>query len=230
MISVKYQPVKGREVRGIRGPAAEALTGTGPRGIVPPMAEAGRESAGLLAREVEDRFLACWAGMAPSWGVPPAHARIHGLLFLSRRPLDAGTIRARLGISHGSCVSGLQDLVAWGVARRVSVPGLRRAKFAADPDGWKWLHGCVRERRRRELDPLLAAARETAEAAEEAVRRARAERRSGVLELVETRDRVRGYARFLEEFAAFVDAFLALGGGRPKRLVRSLARAAAKAK
>jgi len=191
------------------------------------MAEAGGEGGGL-AREVEDRFIACWAGLAGTWGVPPAHARIHGLLFLARRPQDAGTIRARLGISHGSCVTGLHDLVAWGVARRVSVPGIRRAKFAADPDGWKWLHGCVEERRRRDLAPLLAAAREAAEFAGEAVRKARAERRPGVLELVETRDRVRGFARFLEEFASLVDAFLALGGARPKRLVRSLGRASGK--
>jgi DNA-binding transcriptional regulator GbsR (MarR family) len=183
---------------------------------------AGTDGETPLAREVEERFVACWAGLAGAWGVPPAHARIHGLLYLARRPLDEGTIRERLRISHGSCVQGLNDLVAWGVARRVKVPGLRRAKFAVDPDGWKWLHGCVRERRRRELEPLLRASREAAEFAADAVRRARAERRPGVLELVETRDRVRGFARFLEELASIADAFLALGGARPKRLVRRL--------
>jgi len=177
---------------------------------------ADEAAGGDPRRELEDRFLAVWARTAGLWGVPPAHARIHGLLFLARRPLDAGTVQARLGISHGSCVTGLNELVARGAARRVSVPGLRRAKFATDPDGWKWLHRGIRDRRKRDLEPVLAAGRETAALAEEFVRRARADRRPGVRDLVQTRDRIRAFARFLEEFAAVVDAFLALGGARPR--------------
>ena len=171
-------------------------------------------------RGLEDRFLAVWARASGLWGVPPTHARIHGLLFLARRPLDAETIQARLGISHGACVTGLGDLVARSAVRRVRVPGLRRAKFATDPDGWKWLHRGLRERRDRDLGPVLEAGRETAAIAEESVRRARAERRPGVRDLVQTRDRILASTRFLEEFAAVMDAFLDLGGARPRRARR----------
>jgi DNA-binding transcriptional regulator GbsR (MarR family) len=174
-------------------------------------------------RGLEDRFLAVWARASGLWGVPPTHARIHGLLFLARRPLDAGTIQARLGISHGACVTGLGDLVARGAVRRVRVPGLRRAKFATDPDGWKWLHRGLRERRERDLGPVLEAGRETAAFAEEAVRRARAERRPGVRDLVQTRDRILASTRFLGELAAVIDAFLELGGARPRGARRARA-------
>ena len=92
------------------------------------MAEGATEGAGAGLRAVEDGFLACWDDVAALWGVSPAHARIHGLLFLARRPMDGESIERRLGISHGSCSTGLTELVAWGVVRRVNVPGSRDRK------------------------------------------------------------------------------------------------------
>jgi DNA-binding transcriptional regulator GbsR (MarR family) len=177
-------------------------------------------------REVEDRFVACWTGISALWGVSPAHGRIQALLFLAPRPLDAEAIRRRLGISHGSCSTGLNELLEWGVIRRVNVPGSRRAKYATDPDGWKWFHRCVRERRRREIGPLLDRVRDARVHAEETVRRAREERLPGQHDLARRRDRVRAFAAFLEEFGDLVDGFLALEGERPTRLLRSLARSA----
>jgi len=168
-------------------------------------------------RAVEDRFVALWTEIAPLWGVGPAHARIQALLFLSPRPIDGATIEARLGISHGSCSTGLNELIEWGVVRRVNVPGSRRAKFATDPDGWKWLHRCVKERRKRDLEPLLGRARDARAFAEEALLRAREERRRGQHDLVEARDRVRAFAAFLEGLSVLVDQFLARGGAPPRR-------------
>jgi DNA-binding transcriptional regulator GbsR (MarR family) len=188
------------------------------------MAQGGEDSPPI--REVEDRFIACWTGLAALWGVSPAHGRIQALLLLAPRPLDAESIRRRIGISHGSCSTGLNELLDWGVIRRVNVPGSRRAKYATDPDGWKWFHRCVRERRRREIGPLLDRMRDARAHAEETVRRAREQRLPGQHDLARTRDRVRAFADFLEEFGDLVDAFLALEEGRPTRLLRSLGRAA----
>jgi len=181
----------------------------------PPMPDPG-DSADEL-RAVEDRFVALWTEIAPLWGVGPAHARIQALLFLSPRPLDGATIESRLGISHGSCSTGLNELIEWGVVRRVNVPGSRRAKFATDPDGWKWLHRCVNGRRKRDLEPLLGRAREARTFAEEAVLRAREGRRRGQRELVEARGRVQAFAAFLEDLAALVDGYLSRGGAPPRR-------------
>jgi DNA-binding transcriptional regulator GbsR (MarR family) len=183
--------------------------------MVTPMPDPGDSAEDQ--RAVEDRFVALWAEIAPLWGVGPAHARIQALLFLSPRPIDGATIEARLGISHGSCSTGLNELIEWGVARRVNVPGSRRAKFATDPDGWKWLHRCVNERRKRDLEPLLGRAREARAFAEEAVLRARGDRRRGQHDLVHARDRVAAFAVFLEDIAGLVDAFLSRGGAPPRR-------------
>ncbi len=192
------------------------------------MAETGEGTEAL--REVEDRFIACWGGIAALWGVSPAHGRIQALLFLAPRPIDAEAIEGRLGISHGSCSTGLNELLGQGVIRRVNVPGSRRARFATDPDGWKWLHRCAKERRRREVEPLLDGIREARAFAEEAALRAREEGRPGQRELAAARDRVRAFAVFLEEVAGLLDAFIAFGGARPGRLLRASARAAVRKK
>lgn len=183
--------------------------------MVPSMADRG--DAAEAKREVEDRFIALWADVAPLWGVGPAHARIQALLFLSPRPLDGEGIEGRLGISHGSCSTGLNELIEWGVIRRVNVPGSRRAKFATDPDGWKWLHRCAVARRKRDLEPILARAREARAFAEEAVLRAREGRQAGHRDLAGTRDRVRAFAIFLEDLAGLVDAWISRGGSPPRR-------------
>jgi DNA-binding transcriptional regulator GbsR (MarR family) len=181
----------------------------------------GAEGGGSL-REVEDRFIACWGGIAPLWGVSPAHGRIQALLFLSPRPLEGEAIQGRLGISHGSCSTGLNELIEWGVVRRVHVPGARRTRYATDPDGWKWLHRCVKERRRRELQPLQEGVRAARALAEESAARAREAGAPDRREMEAARDRVRAFAVFLDEFSSMVDGFLALGGARPGRLLRNL--------
>jgi DNA-binding transcriptional regulator GbsR (MarR family) len=173
------------------------------------MAEVRAAETEAALREIEDRFLACWGGIAALWGVSPTFGRIHGLLLLSPKPLDAEAIRHRLGISHGSCSTGLGTLVAWGVLRRVHPPGKRRACYAAERDGWTWLRTCARERRRREIQPLLDSLREVRTHAETAATQGRERRHAGHRDLAETRDRIRAFVGFMDEFAAMVDAFLA---------------------
>ncbi len=173
------------------------------------MAEARSAETEAALRDLEDRFLACWGGIAGLWGVSPTYGRIHGLLLLSPRPLDAETIRRRLGVSHGSCSTGLGTLVAWGVLRRVHPPGKRRACYAAERDGWTWFRTCARERRRREIQPLLDALHEVRGHAEAAAAEGRARRHPGHRDLAEARDRVRSFVGFMDEFASLADAFLA---------------------
>jgi DNA-binding transcriptional regulator GbsR (MarR family) len=172
--------------------------------------------------EAEARFLAVWEDLAPRAGLPPAHGRILGLLFLSPRPLDAESLEKRLGISHGSCSTGLRDLVDRGFVRRLDVPGLRRAKFATDPDGWRWLRRALREWRRDVLGPLAAAAEEAAGAAGAEAARARSAGDPGWREAAAARDRVRAFAAFGAALSSLADAWLALEGPPPRRLLRAL--------
>jgi DNA-binding transcriptional regulator GbsR (MarR family) len=179
------------------------------------MAEETRAEAARAA--LEDRFLASWSGVSALWGVSPTFGRIHALLLLSPKPLDAEVIGKRLGVSHGSCSTGLNTLIDWGVVRRVHPPGKRRTCYAPERDPWTWLRTCVRERRRREIAPLLDALREAREFAEGRCTEERERRTPGHRELADVRDRVRAFTGVMDEFAGLVDDFLEKGGPRRRR-------------
>lgn len=102
------------------------------------------------------QFVDLWGQMAGHWGVNRAMARIHALLMVSPAPLAAEQIMAELQISRGNVSMNLRDLVNWGIVRRISSPGDRRDFFATEGDVWVVFQNIFRERKRRELDPLLS--------------------------------------------------------------------------
>ena len=178
------------------------------------MADARAPETEEALRELEDRFLAPWAGIAALLGASPACGRIHGLLLLADRPLDAGTIRARLGISHGSCSTGLAALVEAGAIRRIHPEGKRSAAYLAGRDAGTWFRTLAAERRRLEIRPLLEALHGAREFAAAAAAEGRARRQAGHRDLAEARDRLAAAAAFTDGFAALLDAFLAPPAGR----------------
>ena len=65
-----------------------------------------------------------------------------------------------LGISRGNANQTLRQLVEWGLVRSVRVRGERKEYFEAEKKVWKVFCIIARERKRREIDPALAALRE----------------------------------------------------------------------
>jgi HTH-type transcriptional regulator, glycine betaine synthesis regulator len=108
-------------------------------------------------REIEDRFAQQWGDMATLWGVSAAMGRIHGLLYITGRAMTAEEIMERLQISRGGVSMALRALMGWGTVRRQHLPGQRRQHFVAEQDPWTWLKRVIAERRRREVDPIVAA-------------------------------------------------------------------------
>jgi DNA-binding transcriptional regulator GbsR (MarR family) len=49
----------------------------------------------------------------------------------------------------------LRDLINWGIVRRTSIAGDRRDFFTTETDVWSMFQIILRERKKRELDPLL---------------------------------------------------------------------------
>ena len=105
----------------------------------------------------KDAFIAHWADMGSSWGVPRSVAEVHALLFIEGRPLCAEDIMERLEVSRGSVSTTLRTLADWGIVTRTRQRGERREFFEAEQDVWNLLSLIVRARKRRELEPLLAA-------------------------------------------------------------------------
>ena len=121
----------------------------------------------------KEAFISHWGEMGSSWGVPRSMAEIHALLFIEGRPLCADEIMDRLQVSRGNVSTTLRQLADWGIVTRVRLRGDRKDHFQAEQDVWTLLSLIVRARKRRELEPLLAAledassiAREDAESAD----------------------------------------------------------------
>lgn len=123
-----------------------------------PTVPASRENLrGRRLRESQDRFVAIWGHMATKWGIPRTMAEVHALLFITGEPLHAEEIMDRLGISRGSASMALRALVDWGIVDRAHPRGERKEHFIAEQDVWRMIRTIVRERKKREIDPLLEA-------------------------------------------------------------------------
>ena len=177
--------------------------------------------------EVEDRFIENWGLIATLWGVNRSIGRIHALLYLAPEPLDAEGIRERLEISHGNCSTSLRELLAWGVVRRVHRRGERKARYESEQDPWTWFTQTIRERRRREVVPVMEALHEVRDFARQGLKGTRGEARK---QLAETSARIDRFTGFVDEFVDLIDAFLAVGSGRMGKALRSVARLAAPGK
>jgi len=100
-------------------------------------------------------FIDLWGQMANHWGINRTMAQIHALLMVSHEPLTAEQLMEELQISRGNVSMNLRDLVNWGIVRRTSLPGDRRDFFTTETDVWSMFQIILRERKKRELDPLL---------------------------------------------------------------------------
>ncbi|MFG0260398.1 MAG: GbsR/MarR family transcriptional regulator [Phycisphaerales bacterium JB041] len=107
-------------------------------------------------REAQDRFIATWGKMGSAWGISRTMAEVHALLFIKGDPLCTDDVMDRLEISRGSASMSLRALVEWGVVSRAHKRGDRKEYFTADQDVWTLFRAVVRERMKREVDPLLA--------------------------------------------------------------------------
>ncbi len=93
--------------------------------------------------------------MGSSWGIPRTMAEVHALLYITSRPMNTDEIMERLGISRGNASMSLRSLVEWGIIYREHVRGDRKEYFTAEQDVWKLFRTVLRERKKREIDPVI---------------------------------------------------------------------------
>ncbi len=98
--------------------------------------------------------------MGSKWGIPRTMAEVHALLFIEGRPLNTDEVMQRLRISRGNASMTLRALADWSLVRRTHLPGDRKEYYVAEQDVWKMFRTIVRERKKREIDPLLEALRD----------------------------------------------------------------------
>jgi HTH-type transcriptional regulator, glycine betaine synthesis regulator len=109
-----------------------------------------------VLREAQDRFVAVWGQMAGAWGISRTMAEVHALLYVTGSALCTDDIMERLQISRGNASMSLRALLDWNIVSRVTKRGDRKEYFEAEQDVWALFRAIVRERMKREVDPLLA--------------------------------------------------------------------------
>jgi len=110
--------------------------------------------------EALDQFVREWGRMSSSWGINRTMAQIHALLLASGRAFSVDEIMERLHISRGNASMNLRDLMDWGIIHRYRNPGDRKDVYASHEDPWTVFARVARERKRREIDPTVAAIRD----------------------------------------------------------------------
>ena len=105
--------------------------------------------------DAQDRFISSWGQMASAWGISRTMAEVHALLYITGRALNTDDVIERLQISRGNASMSLRSLQDWGLIARVHRRGDRKEYFEAEGDVWAIFKTIARERKKRELDPVL---------------------------------------------------------------------------
>lgn len=161
-----------------------------------------------------------WGEMGGYWGINRTMAEIHALLFVTRQPLCTDDIMDQLKISRGNASMNLRALVDWGLIERVHKFGDRKEYFKADTNIWHMFETIMRERRRREVEPILATIDRCAEGVSESDARCG---NADPDDVKEFRRRILELKDFLSTMGSLFELVLQLGPGA----VSSLSEAAA---
>jgi DNA-binding transcriptional regulator GbsR (MarR family) len=105
--------------------------------------------------EAKEQFINSWGSFGSQWGINRTLAQIHALLLVSAQPLSQDDILEALNISRGNTNMNIRVLIDWGLVERVVITGARKEYFVAEKDIWKVGVRILRERKKRELEPML---------------------------------------------------------------------------
>jgi DNA-binding transcriptional regulator GbsR (MarR family) len=105
--------------------------------------------------EAKQQFISSWGAFGTHWGINRTMAQIHALLLISPDPMTQDDIMEELDISRGNTNMNIRELINWRLVERVLLPGERKEYFSAEKDIWKVVKQIVKERKKRELEPML---------------------------------------------------------------------------
>lgn len=104
--------------------------------------------------QAKQQFIQTWGNFGGQWGINRSMAQVHALLLVSERPLSTEEVMEQLSISRGNANMNIRDLINWNLVYKESVAGDRKEYFRAEKDMWEVAKRIVKERKRREIEPL----------------------------------------------------------------------------
>jgi len=105
--------------------------------------------------EAKLKFIEAWGKLGSEWGINRTMAQVHALLLITPDALTTEEIMEALSISRGNTNMTVRDLINWGLVEKQLRTGERKEYFYADKDTWNIARQVAKERRKRELDPVL---------------------------------------------------------------------------
>ncbi|HEX8546167.1 MAG TPA: transcriptional regulator [Cytophagaceae bacterium] len=109
----------------------------------------------MTFEEGKKQFIQAWGTIGSEWGINRTMAQVHALLLISPNARDTENIMEELSISRGNANMNLRELMNWGLISKELVPGDRKEYFIAEKDIWEIARIIARERKRREIEPIL---------------------------------------------------------------------------
>ena len=172
--------------------------------------------------ETKALFIRRWGEMGIYWGISRTMAELHALLYISTEPLCTDDIMQQLQISRGNASMNVRSLIDWGLVRRVHLRGDRKEYFAAETDAWYLFETIMRERRRRELEPIGETIGKCVTMLDESIPQLRGESRDVAQEC---QRRLSGMHQFLVTVGSLLNLALDLGPKGMDMLATMLSRA-----
>ena len=109
----------------------------------------------MKLQEAKLQFIQNWGVLGTGWGINRTMAQIHALLLVSQEPLSADDIMNELQISRGNTNMNVRELMDWGIVEKILKPGERKEFFVAEKDIWKVAMRIIKERKRKEVEPII---------------------------------------------------------------------------
>lgn len=106
-------------------------------------------------QEAKQKFIHSWGVLGSNWGINRTMAQIHALLLISNEPISTEDVMEQLQISRGNANMNIRTLIDWGIASKEYKVGERKEYFVGDKDIWAVARQISRQRKQREIEPLL---------------------------------------------------------------------------
>ncbi|MPS66674.1 MAG: transcriptional regulator [Chryseobacterium sp.] len=106
--------------------------------------------------EAKEKYIQTWGTLATNWGINRTMAQVHALLLAEGKPLSTDEVMEMLAISRGNANMNLRNLMDWGLVRKELMKGDRKEYFFAERDMWYLFKQLVKERKKREIEPVLS--------------------------------------------------------------------------
>ena len=105
--------------------------------------------------EAKEQYIQTWGTFATNWGINRTMAQVHALLLTSPNALSTDEVMENLQISRGNANMNIRALMDWGIVKKELVRGERKEYFKAEKDVWFLFKQITKERRKREIEPII---------------------------------------------------------------------------